>query len=566
MPIDLRYRLFVGTPIFSSKHRQNHLVQQRKITGHRSHAIGGDLIPATADFDHNGFAPEFLQIVCCLTSRIRFLVNAQDFPNLLGKHGCRHATGCNRKHNERFHHRPLPRIIDVNAGRFACTHNAGLAPCLNSLRIKAGNIDTLQLAHELIKDCGKTVDYFRKILQTSFATKLGSIMYDNLDSQYASAFAIHLHGESAEMDFEHRQIIDRFLDHDFDPRQFTMPVTVVGTVFMAKDGLERTNIKCNACALNDAIKHMIQNLSAREQQVPAQFRLKYRIRISDARFFLFGTLQGKTQAARVYPTLADIGQSPYRAGSSHGVCDGGQCWSVGNSSKAVVFFSKWNFALSRLTFNVFMTIENNHCIERRMGTEADNNMPPHRINNMKRINIDMRPVLLLPNLGYMTVGTLYLHYRCRRSIHQNAEQTSEGSIPGHMSGNGILLFFPGIKVLNVDFVFCRIRPDSSTEMSGKSHQVGIVQVVIIAIKQTPPLPKPSAALQQRNIGIEHKPVDAIIRAVKKLRIILAERIIVHSIFPWFFAACWFLAIPCAKMKMRLCCKDFNPYQGRPRYA
>ena len=77
-------------------------------------------------------------------------------------------------------------------------------------------------------------------------------------------------------------------------------------------------------------------------------------------------------------------------------------------------------------------------------------------------------------------------------------------------------------------VLCGKSLYPSAEMSGKSHQMGVVEGIIITVKHTPPGAESAAAVQQWIISIDDDAIDAIVSSVEQMGIIVGE-LIGHSV-------------------------------------
>ena len=74
-----------------------------------------------------------------------------------------------------------------------------------------------------------------------------------------------------------------------------------------------------------------------------------------------------------------------------------------------------------------------------------------------------------------------------------------------------VLALPGLAVDHRDAV--RVRPglDPAGEPARHPHQVRVVQLLVaVAVQPPPPAPEPARVMPQREIGVQHDPVHAVI--------------------------------------------------------
>src|SRR6267142_1282464 len=103
---------------------------------------------------------------------------------------------------------------------------------------------------------------------------------------------------------------------------------------------------------------------------------------------LFVEVEGEAHTG-VNPTLADLAQSPYSPGLGQGVCDPRQTCGVRDRRKAVSFLGEGDARLARLAGNVFMTVQDHLGREGRMPADLDGQMAPVRIEDVKRVVVDI---------------------------------------------------------------------------------------------------------------------------------------------------------------------------------
>lgn len=111
-------------------------------------------------------------------------------------------------------------------------------------------------------------------------------MGNSLDSEDAFAFAIDLHGKLAIVNFEYRHIIGRSLEHDLESFLFIALVSV-GTVLVAKNGLQLMYVKRGATLIYYGIEDLIKDPASLKKEIAAVLNLVYRVGISKAAPLLF---------------------------------------------------------------------------------------------------------------------------------------------------------------------------------------------------------------------------------------------------------------------------------------
>jgi hypothetical protein len=60
--------------------------------------------------------------------------------------------------------------------------------------------------------------------------------------------------------------------------------------------------------------------------------------------------------------------------------------------------------------------------------------------------------------------------------------------------------------------------DPAGEPVGHPHQVRVIQLLIIAVQPPPPGPEPARVVPQREVGVEHDPVHAVVAARQQIAV------------------------------------------------
>ena len=507
----------------SCKQRDQDLFPQHDEARHSSQALwGGFIVPGVLDPPDQVFAPKFLQIIGSLASMIIGDGIAKDLFNASCKVRRCESSWIDREADDPLHHGPHSRPIDIDTSNSGLPHLRGKRPCVQLPIINERNIHPSQNLQEPFQDTLEQCNHSRKPINPLPTAQLFRVVDDYLDSQDAFAFAIHLDRQLPIMDLEDRQIIDRSLDHDLDSGTLAV-APEKGAMFGAKEGLDRFEIQGSSGSINNPLKHLIQVLSTREEKVAAIFDLVDRIGVTESAFLLLLTLQSEAQAP-VNPTLTDLDQAPYRARSSHGICDSGQACGVGNIRKAIPLFTKGDLFLLGLTGHVFMTVEDHLNIKRRMGTEFDGRMPPLRVQDVERIVIDVRD--LGRDVPDLLLGAMDVENRHGCPSNDDTKDPSEGWIfRDVLFCDFMLLFlFLAFTVDQGNPLLLGVSMDSAAKATRKLHEMGVVKILVAPSQLAPPRSESPGTLSHNEIGIEHNAIDTIINPVKTRLILLAKLI------------------------------------------
>ncbi len=84
----------------------------------------------------------------------------------------------------------------------------------------------------------------------------------------------------------------------------------VRPVFSAADRFELGHVQQPEGAQDHRLIDLIERVAGAEQQVARVFKLGVGIRVAEARALLLRQVQREDQAARIDPTVHDLGQSP----------------------------------------------------------------------------------------------------------------------------------------------------------------------------------------------------------------------------------------------------------------
>jgi hypothetical protein len=424
----------------SCQQRVQDFFPQNDKTCHRSQTLWGGLVePGVLDPPDQVFATKFLQIVGSLTAMIMGNGRSKNLLDSFRKRRCCKSPWMGRKSDYPFHHGSHSRPIDIDASNSGLPHLRGKRPSIQSLIANERHIHSSESSQKPLHDDFERRRDLGKPLNFPAISQLFDVVSNHLDPQHVFAFAIHLDRQLPIMDFEDRQIIDRSLNSDLESGLALDIPPKKATRLGAKDGLDRLEVKRGPRPINGALKDLIQDASTRKEKITAILGLVNGIGITKSTFLLLPTLQSETQA-RVNPTLTGSNQAPYRARSSHGICDPGQACGVGDLSKAIIFFGKRNLALPCLRCHILVSVKDNLSRKRGMGTEFDHEVSPLRVQDMERIMVDVSDFPL--NVGDALLRTVHIENRCRGQSSDDTEDSPESRILGQMRFGRFMLPAP----------------------------------------------------------------------------------------------------------------------------
>jgi len=354
--------------------------------------------------------------------------------------------------------------------------------------------------------------------QDASAAQFFDIMGNAFDTKDTFAFAVYLGGELTEMNFEHRKIPGRSLDFGLQSGGLAVSVSVIGTAFISKNGPDRLYVKRGTCMVNDAVKDLFHLATASKEKVATVLGLIYGKTITETTTLLFVRRQGKTQTTRINPTLADLRQTPYNAGSVHGICDTGKSCGVGKTGKAIVVLAKVNAFLRALTGDILMTIEYYLRKKRRMRTETNDNMPPLSVHNMEGIVVGVTKAFLLPNVNLAITKSYDFAQRGRRFAYYDSKKARSLWRVWKQRRTDFFLALLATAVNQWDSLLGTKCMNSSGKMARKTHKMRIIQFLLCTKKPLPPDPESATAASHRKIGIKHDTINAIIGLIKKFPI------------------------------------------------
>src|SRR3979490_1532328 len=181
-------------------------------------------------------------------------------------------------------------------------------------------------------------------------------MSNRLDAKEAFAFSIDLQSQLAAVQLEDRQIIRRSLDRDFPFGRPLGSPAINRAMPVSEDRLDGLQVQGGTAAVDQGLKHLVHVPAHLEDQVSTVFDLIIGILITEPAALLLVEVEREAHTV-VYPTLADLAQSPYSPVLGQGVCDLRQTCGVRDRSKAVSLFGEGDASLARLAGNVLVAVQ-----------------------------------------------------------------------------------------------------------------------------------------------------------------------------------------------------------------
>ena len=303
-------------------------------------------------------------------------------------------------------------------------------------------------------------------------------MRHSLDAEDAPAFRVDLERHAAELHPQDRQIVRRFLERDLLSR-------------------------CTGLALLRP-----WSLPPSEGLLPA----------AEAHPLLIGDVHREAQHRRVDPTLRDLDQAPYRAlGGAQGICDKAQAPGVGQLREAVVFPGERHTPPRRLERHPLVTVQDDHGVERRVRTEADDHMTPLAIHDVERVMVHPRPGLLPLDVADPSVRRLHdVPHVPWCPPDDDEEHPFAARIRRDVLLRDPLIPLTCLAVDDGHILPLRPAANLAGEASGNPHQARVVQTVIRSFPPPPEGSEPSGCLSDLEVRSEHHPVHAVVAAIEKL--------------------------------------------------
>jgi hypothetical protein len=295
----------------------------------------------------------------------------------------------------------------------------------------------------------------------------------------------------------------------------------------SEEGFHTVDVQRGSTPLYDSVKNLLHLTCSLEQEVARVFELIHRVLVLKVRFFLFSEVETETNTG-VDPVLANLDQAPYSVFTMQGICDFLQACEIVNLSKAVALLCKAYPAFSGLRSYVLMAVEKDLSPEGRVPRHFNGEVSPVGVQNMERVVVYVGPRFLF---FQVSVGGLNLPYGRGCARDKNQKNSPAVRVGGQVFFCNEVLTLAALTV-NEGYAFA-FGPtvQTSAEPSGHSHEVIIVQVLIMAMKSSPPGTKASSPLAHGIIGVQHNAVHTVVESVEQVAVILAEWVCGDHIFP-----------------------------------
>ena len=181
-------------------------------------------------------------------------------------------------------------------------------------------------------------------------------------------------------------------------------MAVVGTGFVAEYGLQLRHVELAPGAIDQPLEHGIEGGSTGEQEIAAVLDLVGGVAIAEMRPLLLLEIQREAETAGVYPTVTDLGKSPYGVLVAQGLCELIQGLERA-THEAVTLLADGDSLPAGLALDPFVTVEHDLNPEGRMATHLDGDVAPVGINEMEVVMINEGPRGLALQVGD-TVGAV----------------------------------------------------------------------------------------------------------------------------------------------------------------
>ena len=512
--------------VSSREQRKEQFFSKYVERGHGAQSVAGGLVSAgVADFFYEVFAAKFLEVVGGLAWAVRRLAALEYGGDLCGKFRGRKAFGLGGKDDERSHHGAHPGIVHINAGNAGRADLSGPRQLFPEASVDEAGVYTAQDSDKAFENLAQCRYDVWKTAYNLATTEAFGVVDNAFDSEDSLAFAVYLQGDGSKVDLEHRKIPDRPLDQDLKSLVSHSPFA--RTFLAPQNGLDASYVKRGACAVDEGLKDLVHLAPSPKKEVAAVFPLIDRIGIVKSTTLALLGGQGKTQACRINPTLADLDQAPYSTWGAHGICDTGKACGVGNLSETVALLGEFDPFLRGLTCYMLMAIEHDLCAEGRMGAQLDRDMPPLCVDDVERILVDVRVRFDRLNVRLSISATAYFSNGRRGSSHQYAEYSCEVRVGWQQVFGKLMFALTALAVNQGNTLFFSISVDPATKASREAHEMGIIQFVVIAQEPAPPRTESSARPGQSEIGVQDDTIYTVVDGIKQITIGLAE-LICHS--------------------------------------
>src|SRR6201987_50660 len=141
--------------------------------------------------------------------------------------------------------------------------------------------------------------------------------------------------------------------------------------------------------------------------------------------------------------------------------------------------------------NIFMAIQDDLSGERRMAADLDGQMAPVRIEDMKRVVVDVGHRLFSLDVVFRAD----IPHRRLRPTDQDQKQTLGGCRLGEIFLGKVMLALPCRTVDHGNAVRLCVTANTTPEPPGQPHQIGVVQRVVLTCHPHLPDPEPNGIMR-----------------------------------------------------------------------
>lgn len=168
-----------------------------------------------------------------------------------------------------------------------------------------------------------------------------------------------------------------------------------------------------------------------------------------------------------------------------------------------------------------MPVEDDLRSERGMPRHLDRHMSPLGVHDVKRVMVDEAG--LLGDIADDLRGAVHIPDRRRAPAHQDEEHPRAHRVLSEVVLSDLMFTLAPLALDHWDSPRSRPRPHPAGEPPSHPHQMSVVQQLItIAVQPPPPHPKPTRVMTQREVGVDHDPVNTIVGTGQQIPIALAE--------------------------------------------
>ena len=324
------------------------------------------------------------------------------------------------------------------------------------------------------------------------------------------------------MDLELGQVIRRCLDRDLQPRRPAAP-RGARPHLGAEQRAHLGHIQPGPGPVHRGVKDVLHLPAGGKQQVTAVFDLVDRVGVGEESPLLVGQVQAEDQAGGVDPPVDDLAQPPCSRVLRQGVCDLSQAGRIRGSSKAVALLGKADPGHLGGDGHILVPVQQHLGAERRVPGHLDRQVPPLPVHDVEAVVIDVRALAGQVADHHAVRGPAHIPHHRRGPGHQDHEHPRPHRMGAQILLRDQVLAFPRRTVDHRDGVSGGPGPDPPGEPPCQAHQVSVVQhrvrLGVTAPDQAPPPgPEPARRVAHRVVGIEHDPVNAVIRTGQQARI------------------------------------------------